>query len=721
MAEKYTPSKIKQIIEGRKFRRMEEMVKSPDFPRELMLKTLNEETPRFSKSTAWGVDLNHSELMSEMLNSARFTDKEVELMVQNNPSLRGLSLYCERLAKEHYLYAFELRIAEKSFTNVSMWKVVRHKHFPMENAMELVNTTENSELIKVIAEYTTSADVLEAIFKRALTLSTDESNTIVTQLAGNKHLPRHIVDKLLVLDLKALNVDQIGELCRNLLNTFPHTFEQGMFVRGEVVKTVQTNMKYTLSFCDEGIMKNASITKDQALTMIDRVACSRSWEHLLKRIDFTQDELEEMLLTNASSNTGLCYAIMSATDSISDSAIIEFVENNSDSTMVGAMLASHSVPTTVLETLAYDPDPVIQRLIAVHPDVPEHTYRSLYRVRMEMQASKSFYTFQQSEAFSGINKLQKFELLHEEYGFDLFDFKFVTSPKKALQMIIGSKHPQEVSFVYGSGTAESIMAISSLQSVFTNEKGKLDRFRYLSFVAEINDALGDGDDAGKRVGLAVDSVSLKLAMSFFTNEEIIQVLLGNNSDEAQDVFRLLASLINRGDENENAKQVKLVRRWIEKNNNLGDAFHTYLSNKQLRDLGSSQPNVQFYQARAIAELKSINEMLPTGVRLTLPANSVELRSLGRKQRHCVGTKHYADRCVDGSSIIFALSTGVRSDETFTYQFERYSNRLNQAKGFANSSTPPALEPVAREVFKTIKSTCERIAAIEVDTKDAIAA
>ena len=57
-------------------------------------------------------------------------------------------------------------------------------------------------------------------------------------------------------------------------------------------------------------------------------------------------------------------------------------------------------------------------------------------------------------------------------------------------------------------------------------------------------------------------------------------------------------------------------------------------------------------------------------------------------------------------MIFALSTGNRSDETFTYQVERSSGRLAQAKGFSNSDTPPELNSVAYEVFNAIKDACE---------------
>jgi hypothetical protein len=622
--------------------------------------------------------------------------------------LKMLSFYSERISKEHFLESLKLRLNSNSFNDISMWLIVRHRHFPMNDAYNLVDEIENSIALTAIATECTNSDALEKLFNLALTKSTDVSNCIMSALAGNKHLPEHIVAKFFELDNEALNVNQISELCYKLLKTFNHTFEQGDFVRSVAAKQGHANIEFIKSQCNYGMMENASMSKEQALTFADISSSSSEWEKLLNRMDFTPKELEELLLRYSNINDGICQAIIFSAESISDEVIVKFIENSEDNRLINSMLSNQNVPVSVLDALAYDPDVTTQRLVAVHPAVSESTYKSLYRVRTEMQRVKSFYTFQTSEAFSGITVLKKFELLHEEYGFDLFDFKFVTSQKKALQMMIGSKHPQEIGFVYGSGTAESISAISALQSVFTNEKGKLDRFGYLSFLTKINESFVGSTTQSRRVGLAIDALSLKVSMGFFTTDEIINVLHNNEDTEAQDVFRLVSSLINQADEEDNKKQIKLIRRWLDKNNNFGDELHSYLSNKQQRDLGSKAPITTFYQERAGVEIDAIKAELPEGVSLTLPANNVELRALGRRQRHCVGTQHYADRCADGSAIIFALSTGMGSDETYTYQFERYSGRLSQSKGFANSSTPQELSSVAYDVFNKIKAVCESL-------------
>lgn len=720
MGKIYTPSKIKSVIKSGNLTNTIEMVKSPEFPKKMMVDILSKEAPSFIIDS-WGKKIHHATVMAEMLNSKQFTDEEVEALLHENASLKGLSFYCERIGKKHFLESLDAQISGKKFTDIPMWLIVRHPHFPMDDAYNLIDRIDNIASLTAIATECTCRNTLEKLYKFALEKNTDESNCIMSALAGNKNTPEYIVDKFFKLDKKALNISQVSEFCYNLLKTFKHTFEQGEFIRAEASKSESGNMVYTLSQCDSGMIENASMTKEQALSFSERMSSTCSWETLFGRLELTQEEREDILLRYANENSGICQAIIFSTEELSEKAIVKFVESCEDNTLINSLLSNQNVPVSVLDLLAYDPDTNTQRLVAVHPSVSESTYKSLFRVRAEMQKAKSFYTFKASSAFSCLTSLKKFEILHEDYGFDLFDFKFVASQKKMLQMIIGSKHPQEINFVYGAGTAESITAISTLQSVFTNEKGKLDRFGYLSFLTKVNESFLKSDHPDRRVGLSVDALSLKFSMNILSTEEIINVLQNNNDTESQDVFRLISSLINQGDEDENEKQTKLIRRWLDKSNDFGDAFHTYLSNKQQRDLGSKMSNSFFYQKNAEDEIEAIKGSLPNGIKLTLPVNSAELKALGRKQRHCVGTKYYADRCIDGSAIIFALSTGMASDEMYTYQFERYSGRLSQSKGFANSTTPARLESVARDVFYKIKQACESFSNLENHTINSFAA
>jgi len=73
----------------------------------------------------------------------------------------------------------------------------------------------------------------------------------------------------------------------------------------------------------------------------------------------------------------------------------------------------------------------------------------------------------------------------------------------------------------------------------------------------------------------------------------------------------------------------------------------------------------------------------------------------------VGSKFYAERCADGASIIFALSTGESRDQVFTFQFNRMG-RMEQAKGFANSSVPSDITEIANALYPKIEETIEKM-------------
>ena len=218
---------------------------------------------------------------------------------------------------------------------------------------------------------------------------------------------------------------------------------------------------------------------------------------------------------------------------------------------------------------------------------------------------------------------------------------------------------------------------------------------------------GNGNAAQR--GLAVDAQSLREVWSLLSIEEIISVLNANGKDEARDVFRMLASLVMREDEDEAIHQKKLIRKWLNTNKNYGHELHRYLMNKQLRELGDVNELETFYQAPAASDegMRILNKSLPEGITLILPQDSMSLRKLGRMQSHCVGSKFYAERCADGASIIFALSTGESRDQVFTFQFNRMG-RMEQAKGFANSSVPSDITEIANALYPKIEETIEKM-------------
>jgi len=102
MGKIYTPSKIKSVIKSGNLTATLEMVKSPEFPKKMMVDILSKEAPFFINHS-WGEKIHHATVMAEMLNSKRFTDEEVEALLHENESLKGLSFYCERIDKKHFL------------------------------------------------------------------------------------------------------------------------------------------------------------------------------------------------------------------------------------------------------------------------------------------------------------------------------------------------------------------------------------------------------------------------------------------------------------------------------------------------------------------------------------------------------------------------------------------------------------------------------------------
>ncbi len=376
---------------------------------------------------------------------------------------------------------------------------------------------------------------------------------------------------------------------------------------------------------------------------------------------------------------------------------------------IGAFLARHpDISPDHLVQYAYD-DYEVQVEVLCHPNIKTETFNSLFRAKARFNDEIKNSVIKDSKAFFLLQQFDKLDVFGLEYGHDIFDFKFVNSPKKFTQMLIGTKHPEEVAFLFNSLHAETLTAISALQSTYTNARGKVDRQAYLGALTTLN-ALVEKDEKGKTnmAGLAVDAITMKKALAFFSFEDVAQILMANKKDEARDIFRLTVSLIDRDDITENTKQEKLVRRWLDKQQDFGTLFHDYLTNKQMRDLGESTVLVDFFQSKISDEqLSEIERGLEQKIKLVLPVHAGELRKLGRAQRHCVGTKYYADRCVDGSNIIFALTTGERSNECFTYQFARSTGKLEQAKGFSNSACEPHLEPIAKAVFAKILAFCEQ--------------
>ena len=459
------------------------------------------------------------------------------------------------------------------------------------------------------------------------------------------------------------------------------------------------------------ILLSENFNADVAVSIIESNLNRISFHTAEKEISQRSDIIAKLPLWSEKLNDSapLCLAIKLGIPLTQ--SVIEQIFNLNCNVAFSTLLARADVSEDILFTFAHHYDLSFRYRVAVHPNTTPKVDEILPFVRQKMQedGARSLAHLYNSPAFATLAKLDNLEVLANDYGYDLFEFKNVPSPSRITKSLIGSKHPHEVRFLFGSGCAETVTAISSLQTVMTNRKGKLDRHAYIHTLAAINEGIVKGNGNAAQRGLAVDAQSLREVWSLLSIEEIISVLNANGKDEALDVFRMLASLVMREDEDEAIHQKKLIRKWLNTNKNYGHELHRYLMNKQLRELGDVNELETFYQAPAASDegMRILNKSLPEGITLILPQDSMSLRKLGRMQSHCVGSKFYAERCADGASIIFALSTGESRDQVFTFQFNRMG-RMEQAKGFANSSVPSDITEIANALYPKIEETIEKM-------------
>jgi hypothetical protein len=298
-----------------------------------------------------------------------------------------------------------------------------------------------------------------------------------------------------------------------------------------------------------------------------------------------------------------------------------------------------------------------------------------------------------NKSLGEIVKLKKYEIVLRDSGFGAFDFYQVASPKKITSLFINSKHQNEVEFIFGSKDCSTINAISALQSAFTNQRGKINRDDYLKFLGAVNAQV----PPNKRAGLAVDNITLKMVLKHFSSQLVIDILMQYSPDESADCLRMLSTLVMFDNEDVNDENIADVNLWISKVKSKF-CFHGYLTNKSNKNM--LEIKSVFYQARFIESTKEASKLLDAGWHVELPVDADELMEIGKTQRHCVGTKFYAERCVDGSNIIFHISPRENTRKGYTFQYCR-SGRLLQAKGFANSSVPNHMKQKSKMVFNEL--------------------
>ena len=285
-------------------------------------------------------------------------------------------------------------------------------------------------------------------------------------------------------------------------------------------------------------------------------------------------------------------------------------------------------------------------------------------------------------------------------GYDPASLIYQQSLKKTMKSLIGSAHKEECALISRSQFL-SIDGFSSLQGFFYDEsKGKLDRHSYIQFISELNESEIDLSS------FSLTSQALKTAFDVVGRDGVLNVVKSQSNKplSARDTLNFLYSVTVSPDPDETERQIKLVKRWLNKNERYDEIFHDYLSNKERRDNGLVDKNVTFYQARFAHNIDAVQALLPKDKDINwtffLPKDSISLRALGRSQRHCVGSDHYADSCASGHSIIFAIHPKKGMKHGYTFQFSRAGGLL-QTEGFATSKTPEHLIEVANACFEVL--------------------
>jgi hypothetical protein len=365
-----------------------------------------------------------------------------------------------------------------------------------------------------------------------------------------------------------------------------------------------------------------------------------------------------------------------------------------DSSSVREGVAGHvNTDTATLILLSKDKEAMVRRAVITNPNTPLPTLKQLASDRSPTVSQWLF----KNPNMGVISELERFELILINSGYGAFDFYNIRSPKKVTQLLINSKHPNEVEFLFGSKHADALDALSALQSAFTNRKGKLNRADYLTFLADVNDNV----TPEQRRGLAVDNISLIAAFTHFNTQLVIDILHQYQPDEAKDTVRMLSSLVRFADPAVNKKNVDTINKWLEKPTHKVGALHDYLT--KLNAVLLESDALPFWQNCFIEQLPEAKKLLDIGMVLNFPTNSSQLLAIGSAQRHCVGTKFYAERCIDGSNIIFQIAPKDNMKQGYTFQFNR-AGRLIQAKGFANSRVPEHATRLAKAILTTLKKS-----------------
>lgn len=353
-----------------------------------------------------------------------------------------------------------------------------------------------------------------------------------------------------------------------------------------------------------------------------------------------------------------------------------------------AVASQNETPPCVLDCLVADKKESVRKACSLNANLSITSLKKLANDTCPSVSSRAA----NHSSFGAISSLEGFSLQIKEASEKAFLFYGLQSPKKTLKLLINSKHPTEVSFVFGSGQIESIEAISTLQSTFLNrQKMKLDKEGYLNFLSLINESL----PPCKRLAFNSFPREIKACLKYFGPDFLISLAQQYSNDEAKDSIHMLGSLVSFENQSQNKKTVNEIESYL-KGKNVD--LHAYLSKKTIEVFGLRAGI--FYQAQFLENKKEASEILDSGWEINWPTKSNELALIGTSQNHCVGGVYYAERCIDGSNVIFQIAPRGDMKHGYTFQFST-KGKLLQAKGFCNCSVPNSYIASAKKVFKTM--------------------
>jgi hypothetical protein len=307
-----------------------------------------------------------------------------------------------------------------------------------------------------------------------------------------------------------------------------------------------------------------------------------------------------------------------------------------------------------------------------------------------------------------------------EHGYNLAQLFDTVKTKQFVRALIGTAHKEEIAF-FMNATSCVLSSISALQHVFTCGH-KLNRHGYIEFVTQFNNLIRA--DLRQDLGIKVDGGvfdltgnDLQLAIDTIGWDGVLSVIRNQDTIHARDTLVMIANITHSEYEEETARQIKLVNRWLVKQikinldndngqNEYNHLFHDYLANKQVRDEGVPALAAPFYQAHLMGMMDDINAQLKARndeqvLSVFLPANTAELRRIGTAQRHCVGGKNYADQCTSGRSVIFAIKVGGSLKHGFTFQYDAHSQALIQAEGFSTCKPAEHLIKLSKRIIHAL--------------------